>query len=48
MLLSKSKLHSIDVLVFKALIDSSVSHDKFVLINYVGKEFYDIEEEKKF
>ena len=39
-LIAKSKLNSIEVLISKALIDSSVYHDEFVLINYVLKEFY--------
>ena len=30
-----------------ALIDSNISHDEFVLINNVLKEFYDIKEETK-
>ena len=38
-LIAKSKLNSIEVLISKALIDSSVYHDEFVLINYVLKEF---------
>ena len=32
-LLVKSKLNSIEVLIFKALIDSVISHDEFGLIN---------------
>ena len=32
-LLAKYKLNSIEVLISKALIDSNISHDKFVLIN---------------
>ena len=32
-LLAKSKLNSIEVLISKALIDSVISHDEFVLIN---------------
>ena len=36
-LLAKSKLTGIEVLTSKALIDSDISHDKFVLINYVLK-----------
>ena len=40
--LAKSKLNSIEVLISKALIDSNISHDEFVLINNVLKEFYDI------
>ena len=31
--LAKSKSNEIDVLISKALIDSSISHDEFVLIN---------------
>ena len=46
-LLAKSKLNSIKVLVSKALIDSNISHDEFVLINNVLKEFYDTKEEIK-
>ena len=41
MIRSKSKLNSREVLISKALIDSNISHDKFVLINNVLKE-YDI------
>ena len=37
-LLAKSKLNSIEVLISKALIDSVISHDEFVLINNVLKE----------
>ena len=32
-LLAKSILNSIEILVSKALIDSNISHDEFVLIN---------------
>ena len=35
------------ILNFKALIDSVISHDKFVLINNVQKEYDDMEEEIK-
>ena len=38
-LLAKSKLNSIEVLISKALIDSNISYDQFVLINNVLKEF---------
>ena len=37
--LAKSKLNSINVLISKALIDSNTSHDEFVLINKVLKEY---------
>ena len=46
-LLAKSKLNSIEVLIFKALIDSNMNHDEFVLINNVLKEFYDKKEDIK-
>ena len=45
--LAKSKLNSIEVLISKALIDSNISHDEFVLINIGLKEFYDIKEDIK-
>ena len=40
-----SKLDSIKV--FKALIDSNVSHNGFALTNNILKEFYDMKEEIK-
>ena len=46
-MLPKSKLNSIEVLIFKALNDSNVSHDEFVLINNVLKEYDDMNEEIK-
>ena len=49
LLLSKSKLNNVEVLISKALIDSNISHDEFVLINNVPKDFDDIQEKiKKF
>ena len=44
---AKSKLNSIEVLISKTLIDSNISHDEFVLINNVLKEFDDTKEEMK-
>ena len=38
-LLAKSKLNSIEVLISKALIDSVISHDEFVLTKNVLKEY---------
>ena len=38
-LLGKSKLSSIKVFIFKALIHSNISHDEFVLINNVLKKY---------
>ena len=38
-MLAKSKLKSIEVLISKTLIDPVISHDEFVLINNVLKEY---------
>ena len=38
-LLTKSELNSIEVLISKALINSVISHDEFVLKNNVLKEY---------
>ena len=46
-MLAKSKLNDIAVLISKALVDSNISHDEFVLINNVLREFYDMKEEIK-
>ena len=46
-MLPKPKLNSIEVLISKALTDPNISHDEFVLITNVLKEFYDMEEEIK-
>ena len=46
-LLAKSKLNSIEVLVSKSLIDLVVSHDEFVLISNVLKEYNELKEEIK-
>ena len=44
---AKSKLNSIKTLISKALIDSNISHDEFVVMK-VGKEFYDTKQEIKY
>ena len=46
-LLAKSKLNSIEVLLSKSLIDLVVSHDEFVLISNVLKEYSELKEEIK-
>ena len=38
---------SLEVLISKALIDSNISHDEFVLTKNLLKEFYDMNEEIK-
>ena len=45
-LLGKDKLNAIEVLISKALIDSYINHDKFISINNVLREYYEMEEEK--
>ena len=46
-LLAKSKLNSIEVLISKALIDSVISHDEFVLINNMLKQYKKMKKEIK-
>ena len=46
-LLAKSKLNKIEVLVSKALIDSNITHDKFILINNMLKEYNEMKKEIK-
>ena len=41
-MLGKGKLSSIEVLSSKALIDSYISHDEFVSVNNVLREYYEI------
>ena len=45
--LAKSKLNKIEVLISKALFNSGISYDKFVLINNVVKEYKEMKEEIK-
>ena len=40
-------MNSVEVLVFKGLINWNISHDEFVLINNVLKEFDHMKEEIK-
>ena len=47
MLLAKSKLNSIEVLTSKALMDSVISHNEFVLINNFIKECNKMKKEIK-
>ena len=46
-LLAKSKLKSMEVVIYKALIDSVISHNEFVLINNVLKEHDKMKEKTK-
>ena len=47
MLLGKNKLNAIEVLISKALTDSYISHDEFVSVNNVLREYYEIKEKIK-
>ena len=44
-LLGKTKLHTIKVLISKALINSYISHEEFVSVNNVLKEYNKINPE---
>ena len=43
--LAKTKLNTVEVLISKALIDSNISHDEFISVNNVLKEYDDMKEE---
>ena len=47
LMLRKDKLNTIGVLISKALIDSYISHDEFVSVNNVLREYYEMEKEIK-
>ena len=47
MLLGKPKLDTIEVLISKALIDSCISPDEFVLPNNVLREYNEVKKETK-
>ena len=46
-LFAETKINSIGILISKALIDSTISHDELVLVNNVLKEYEDMKEEIK-
>ena len=46
-MLAKSKLTSIEILIYKALIHSNIIHEEFFLTNIVLKKFYDMKKEIK-
>ena len=46
-LLAKPRLNSIEVLISKALMDSNISHEGFVLINNLLKEYDHMKKEIK-
>ena len=46
-MLAKSKLNRIEVLISKVIFTSNISHDEFVVIKDVLKEYGDLREEIK-
>ena len=46
-LLGKTKLDAIEVLISKALIDSCITHDEFVSVNNVLREYNEMKQEIK-
>ena len=46
-LLAKTNLNTIEILISKASIDSSTSHDEFFSVNNVLKDYDDMKEEIK-
>ena len=47
MLLGKDMLNTIEVLISKALINPYISHDDFVSVNNVLREYNEMKEEEK-
>ena len=47
MLLGKDKLNIIEVMISKALIESYISHDEFLSVNDVLREYNEMKEESK-
>ena len=47
LLSGKDKLNTVEVLISKALIDLYISHDKFVSVNDIFVEYYEMKEEIK-
>ena len=46
-LLGKDKLNTLEVLIYKALIDSYISHYEFVSVNNVLREYNEIKKKLK-
>ena len=47
MLLGKAKLDTMEVLISRSLINSYISHDEFVSVNNVLREYNEMKEETK-
>ena len=46
-LLAKTRFNTVEVLISKDLIDSNISHDEFISVHNVFKEYDDMKEETK-
>ena len=46
-MLAESKLNKIEVLISKALMDSVISHDEFILVDNALKEYNEMKEQIK-
>ena len=44
---AKTKLNSIEVIISKALFDLNISHNDFLKMNNVLKEYYNMKENRK-
>ena len=47
LLLPKTKLNYVEVFISKTLIDSYISHDEFILVNNLLREYNEMKEEIK-
>ena len=47
MVLGKDKLNTLEVLISKTLVDSYVSHEEFVSVNDVLREYYEMKAKRK-
>ena len=45
--LARTKLNDTEVLIFRALVDSYVSHNEFVFVNNFSKKYDDMQETTK-
>ena len=45
--LARTKLNGTEVLIFRALVDSYVSHNEFVFVNNFSKKYDDMQETTK-
>ena len=46
-MLAKTKLNTLELLIFKALIGSNIGHDKFISIRVILKKYEDMKEKSK-